>query len=61
MRYAPGQSAELDAQMRAIAALRAEARLAWLEDGAPAADQASAIDPRNERTRVFQAWRERVP
>jgi hypothetical protein len=32
MRYAPGQNAEFDEQMRAIVRLTPEARLAWLEE-----------------------------
>lgn len=32
MRYAPGQSAEFDAQMIAIARLTPERRLAWLNE-----------------------------
>jgi len=32
LRYAPGENAEFDAQMRAIAALRPETKLAWLEE-----------------------------
>lgn len=32
MRYAPGENAEFDAQMKAIARLTPEARMAWLDE-----------------------------